>query len=130
MIEKLIELADVKNRIDIKRGEEKYFDNEWMINELLSEIEEVKDEIKPNNQPFLEDELGDILWDWLILVEKLKAKGLVNSHEAIIKRVVKKYSERIESLVGDSTDTKRWQEVKEKQKKALKKEQELLESKI
>ena len=127
MIQKLIKLADKKDKIDIKRGEAKYFDDTWIINELLSEIKEVQDEIRPNNQPFLEDELGDILWGWLILVQKLKAKGLVTSHEAIIKRAFKKYSMRISALKGDSSDNQRWQEVKKRQKEALQKEQKLLE---
>ncbi len=127
MIDKLIELAKIKDSIDIKRGEAKYFNNEWIINELLSEIKEVKEEIRPNNTPYLEDELGDILWGWLVLVQKLKSKGLVTSHKAIIQRALKKYSERINSLTGDSSDNKRWQEIKNKQKEALKREQELLE---
>ncbi len=127
MIDKLIELAKIKDSIDIKRGEAKYFNNEWIINELLSEIKEVKEEIRPNNTPYLEDELGHILWGWLVLVQKLKSKGLVTSHKAILQRALKKYSERINSLTGDSSDSKRWQEVKKRQKEALKREQELLE---
>ena len=127
MIDKLIELASLKDNIDKKRGETKYFEDDWIIGELLSEIKEVKDEIHPNNKPFLEDELGDILWGWLVLVQKLKSKGFVDSHEAIIQRVIKKYSQRMRSLIGDSSDDKRWQEVKEQQKEALKQEQELLE---
>ncbi len=127
MIDKLIELAKIKDSIDIKRGEAKYFNNEWIINEILSEIKEVKEEIRPNNTPYLEDELGDILWGWLVLVQKLQSKGLVTSHKAIIQRALKKYSERINSLTGDSSDNKRWQEVKKQQQEALKREQELLE---
>jgi len=121
-IKELIELVNLKDTIDIKRGEEKYFDIEWIIGELLSEVDEVKEEIKENNAPLLEDELGDILWGWLILVQKLKAKGLVSSHENIIKRALKKYQQRVISLKGDERDHDIWKNVKEKQKLELKKE--------
>jgi len=121
-IKELIELANLKDTIDIKRGEEKYFDIEWLIGELLSEVDEVKEEIKENNAPLLEDELGDILWGWLILVQKLKAKGLVVSHENIIKRALKKYQQRITPLKGNKEDCDIWKNVKEKQKLELKKE--------
>jgi NTP pyrophosphatase (non-canonical NTP hydrolase) len=121
-IKELIELSNLKDTIDIKRGEEKYFDIEWLIGELLSEVDEVKEEIKENNTPLLEDELGDILWSWLILIQKLKAKGLVTSHENIIKRALKKYQQRITPLKGNKEDCEIWKRVKEKQKLELKKE--------
>ncbi len=119
MIDKLIKLASLKDSIDLKRGEKKYFEDDWLIGQLLSEIQEVKDEIRPNNKPFLEDELGDILWGWLVLVQKMKSKGLVTSHESIIKRALKKYEERILPLKGDKRDNDIWKEVKAKQKKRL-----------
>jgi len=127
MIEELIALAALKDRIDIKRAEQKYFEDDWIIGELLSEIQEVKEEIRPDNQAFLEDELGDILWGWLILVQKLKSKGFVSSHEAIIRRVLKKYSQRIGALKGDENDAERWAEVKAEQKEALEAERGSLE---
>ena len=119
MIDKLIELAGIKDSIDLKRGEKKYFEDDWIIGQLESEIKEVKDEIRPNNKPFLEDELGDILWGWLVLVEKLKSKGLVTSHEAVIQRALKKYTQRIGSINGDSGDKVKWEEIKAKQKQEL-----------
>ncbi len=118
----LIELSKVKCEIDVKRGEKKYFDFEWLLNEISNEILEVKEEIKENNYPYLEDELGDILWGWIILVQKLQREGLVNSHEAIFKRALKKYKERILPLKGDMSDNEIWQRVKKKQKEALKRE--------
>ncbi len=129
-IERLIELTKYKHQIDLKRGEAKYMDNNWLLNEILEEIEEVREELKPDNIPYLEDELGDILWGWLILVEKLKNQGLITSHENIVKRALKKYQERIEPLTGKSIDSKTWQEIKAKQKKELKEELASLKSKL
>jgi len=118
----LIELSKLKCDIDIKRGEQKYFDFDWLLGEISSEILEVKEEIKENNHPYLEDELGDILWGWIILVQKLQREGLVNSHEAIFARAIKKYKERILPLKGNKEDYEIWQRVKEEQKKALENE--------
>jgi hypothetical protein len=58
----------------------------------------------------------------LILVEKLKNRGLVSSHKNIFKRALKKYRERVLPLTGTSIDSKIWKEVKRKQKIKLEKE--------
>jgi NTP pyrophosphatase (non-canonical NTP hydrolase) len=118
----LIELVAYKHQIDLKRKEAKYISNSWLLDEIVAEVKEVREEIKPNNTPYLEDELGDILWGWLMLVEKLRADGLISSHENIMARALKKYKERIEPLRGTPIDDKTWQEVKLKQKKELKRE--------
>ena len=34
---------------------------DWLLNAIVDEIQEVKEEIKPNNIAHLEDELSDIL---------------------------------------------------------------------
>jgi NTP pyrophosphatase (non-canonical NTP hydrolase) len=100
----------------------KYLDIDFSINELLLEVEEVKAEIKPNNIPYLEDELGDILWDWLLLVSNLKRLGLVTNHQNIINRAIKKYKERVLPFKGDMSDSIIWKEVKKRQKEELKRE--------
>ena len=121
-LEKLIELVAYKHKIDLKRAEAKYMDTEWLLNAIVDEVQEVKEEIKPNNIAHLEDELSDILWGWLTIVEKLKDEGYVRSHEAILERGLKKYEQRILSLKGDERDHAIWKEVKAKQKEELKKE--------
>ena len=116
----LIELSILNHKKDIKRGTLRYLDNGALLNAIISEVYEVKEEIKENNAPKLEDELCDILWGWMMLVENLKDIGLVSSHEKILKRALKKYQERIIPLVGEKDkDEQIWQEVKEKQKQAL-----------
>jgi len=122
MLKELIELAEYKHKIDLKRGEDKYLNINWILDEIISEIEETKAEIKENNRAKLEDELGDILWSWLILVEKLKHKKAVSSHQNIIKRALKKYKERILPLTGTAKDNIIWKEIKAKQKIALQNE--------
>jgi hypothetical protein len=127
-IKKLIELVAYKKQLDQTRAELKFTDNEWLLDAIISEVEEVKEEIKPNNRAYLEDELSDILWGWLSLVENLKSEGLVGSHEAIFKRALKKYEERILPLKGTSEDHAIWREVKKKQKEGLQREKLMEES--
>lgn len=121
--EKLIKLARQKHTIDLKRGERKYMDPLWLIENICKETDEVKEEIKADNHAYLEDELSDILWGWLILVEKLQSSGFSGSHQDIIKRALKKYEERILPLNGDRLDNEIWESIKAKQKVALEKEQ-------
>ena len=121
-LKKLIALTEHKQKIDLKRGEAKYMESDFLLDSITEEVEEVREEIKPNNLAHLEDELGDILWGWLILVEKLKEREFVGSHEDIFKRTLKKYEERILPLNGDENDHKIWKEVKAKQKIMLEEE--------
>ena len=121
-MQKLIELVGYKHQIDLKRGESKYMDSDWLLNAIVEEVQEVKEEIHPNNVAHLEDELSDILWGWLTIVEKLKDEGYVTSHEAILERGLKKYEERILALKGDERDHVIWKEVKARQKEELEKE--------
>ena len=121
-LNELIKLVKYKHELDLKRAEPKYMDSEWLLQAMRSEIDEVKEEIKPNNKAHLENELSDILWGWLTLVENLKDEGYVGSHEEIMTRGLKKYKERILSLYGDERDHKVWREVKATQKIALEEE--------
>ena len=127
-IEKLIELSKYNHKLDLKRGQDKYLSINWALSEIATEVQEVKEELEPNNTPFIEDELGDILWGLFMAIEKLKEVGYITSHEAIIKRALKKYEQRVLSLVGESkADKEIWSRVKQEQKEALFREkQELL----
>ena len=128
-LKKLLNLVEHKNKIDIKRGESKYMNTDWLLKTIVDEVEEVREEIKPNNQPYLEDELGDILWGWITLVEKLKDKGYVTSTNRVIERCLSKYEERILPLKGNSEDRMIWREVKAKQKVMLEEEIKLINQK-
>jgi len=121
-LEALLKLAKHKKQIDLKRGEAKFMNPHWLLDNIRDEVEEVREEIKSDNIAYLEDELSDILWDWMILVEKLKDNNYIGSHEDIMKRALKKYEERILPLNGDSGDDEIWRKVKARQKIALEKE--------
>ncbi len=121
-LSKLLALTSKNNEIDKKRGEEKFLRLDFALDEIAKEIEEVRAEIKENNIPHLEDELGDILWGWLMLVSKLKDAGYVTSMDAIIARCERKYTQRVGVLKGDKSDRESWRRIKERQKEALEEE--------
>lgn len=82
---------------------------------LRSEVQEVEQEIKDNNLVYLEDELWDILRDYMNLLHILEKQEKIRSRRDVFKRSFDKYSERID-------DKEKWilrKDTKEKQKKRL-----------
>ena len=77
------------------------------ITGILSEIQEVSDEIRPDNIVFLEDELGDIFWDYCNLLLCLQKEWKIRSWQDVFVRARRKYTERVDS--GDRDTTKRQQ---------------------
>lgn len=89
---------------------------EW----LLDEIEEVKVEFELWKRVFLEDELGDVFWDYICLLESLELEWKIDKQK-VFKRCFEKFSERLNTL--DGSDNGDWQEVKKIQKERLHAEQ-------
>ncbi len=71
------------------KGSETYF------HELPQEIWEAFDENKQNNSVYLEDELWDVFWDYLMLLNTLKLEWKIESVDNVIKRAYNKFSERV-----------------------------------
>lgn len=95
---------------------------EWYntyIKWIKSEFDEAIDEIKERNSVYLEDELWDIFWDYICLLNSLEQDKLINK-EKVFERCYKKFQERL----WDSPEFEHvnWKETKEKQKKELEKE--------
>ena len=84
---------------------------EWIENEMI----EMKDELRLWNRVLLEDELWDIFWDYICLLENLEQEGKI-SKEKVFDRCWTKFSERLKS---DGSDNGDWAEVKKKQKEKL-----------
>ena len=117
-IKKLLEIVKIRhNSKNIKSG---YFDS-WnsqkYFEELILEISEAKIENKKNNSVYLEDELWDILWDYLNLLEVLEMEKKINL-ENVFSRAYKKYSTRVNWKI----EWKLWSDIKIKQKEENKKE--------
>ena len=86
---------------------------------LEKEIQEAKNEIN-TNKVYLEDELWDVLWDYLCLLNSLKKEWKIDSIEKVLQRALTKYSWRINSENWEYNWN--WQEIKKKQKELLEKE--------
>ncbi len=112
---RLFSLIKEKETIDCQntwcKGSTTYFE------ELQKEIVEVCEELEKNRMVYLEDELGDVLWDYLNLLSHFEKEGKI-SHERVFERCVKKYTQRLNGVRSGTS----WEDIKTKQKKSLKKE--------
>lgn len=115
LLGELQKIAALKSQRDLKgswfKGSSTYLDA------LVEEISEVKEELVSGRQCFLEDELGDLLWDFVCLIEHLELEGKVDK-ERVFQRSVDKYAERVTNRSPGET----WDDVKLRQKLELKKE--------
>lgn len=119
-IDKLIEIAKRKSEID--KDNSWYQGSSTYLVEIKKEVDEVVEEIPKDRLCYLEDELGDVLWDYLSIVLSLgKEKGV--RLESIIERACRKYEERISAIENGIS----WDEIKQKQKCKLERELSLLD---
>jgi NTP pyrophosphatase (non-canonical NTP hydrolase) len=97
---------------------------ESAFNWLIDEIEEAKEELVAKKKVYLEDELWDVVWTILRIIELLDRDESVDKSR-IFDRVIKKYSERVYGL----DEWKKWNDIKKIQKTELLEEQTTLENK-
>lgn len=90
---------------------------------LIDEVNEAKHEYINKKQVFLEDELWDILWTILRIIELSDQEKVINK-DKILHRIEKKFSQRTYGL----RDWLKWNDIKKEQKIELKKEQDLLDN--
>ena len=74
---------------DFYKGSQTYFE------EIHKEINEAEAENKINNKIYLEYELGDIFWDYMCLLQSLKAEWKIESVESILERTYHKFIQRV-----------------------------------
>lgn len=100
-----------------------FWDPEQRIKNLIDEVQEVSNEIKLNNQIYLEDELWDIFRDYMNLLILLQERGYISNPKEILFKSYEKFHERISAIINktdkQSSDIAR-DEVKKMQKKKLK----------
>lgn len=90
---------------------------------IKEELAEVEAEIKEHNSVYLEDELWDIFWTTICLINSLGEDNLINK-DKVFHRCFKKYSERL----WDSPEFEavNWDKTKIKQKQDLANEHKIL----
>lgn len=118
LIEELFDVVRRKYTIDQKgtwsNGSSTY------LSAMKAEIQEVEDELQQDRICFIEDELGDILWDYLHVLNCLEhEKGIDIS--SVVKRALKKYDERISGIENNTS----WTKIKRLQKGRLEEEYKL-----
>jgi len=74
---------------DWYEGSETYFES------IYGEITEAQKENKEKNNVYLEDELWDMLWCQLMLLQSLKQEWKITSIDAVLERAYNKFSERV-----------------------------------
>ena len=113
---KLLDVARQKNMID--QDSEWSNGSETYLREIRLELDEVQEELDSERNCYLEDELGDVFWDYLNLLLALEQEGKI-SLSRVFERALVKYSKRIDGIQQGSS----WSEVKRQQKQRLAEEQ-------
>lgn len=113
--DKLLEIA--RRKFEFDKNNTWYSGSVTYLSEIKKEIDEVLEEIPNNRICYLEDELADVLWDYLNAVLSLEKEIGVNA-KSIIKRASEKYEERISAIENGVS----WDSVKRKQKLNLEQE--------
>jgi len=95
IIEKIYKLSE--KRINFLHN----IDNKWFykwyktyIEWIQDELEETKCEIKEKNSVYLEDELWDVFWDYLCLLNSLEQTWYIDKKK-VFERCYKKFSGRL-----------------------------------
>ncbi len=120
---KIKELAKSRIQEFIDTKNKWYYWHKTYVDWIDDELKEAKDEIKPNNTVYLEDELWDVFWDYMCLLNSLEQEWLISSQEKVFERCYKKFSERI-LAVRKSIPWQDWiwKKIKEKQNQEKAKE--------
>ena len=114
-IQKIIWLSETRIPHLIQHGMGGFHGSDTFVEWIENEMIEMKDELRLWNRVLLEDELWDIFWDYICLLENLEQEGKI-SKEKVFDRCWTKFSERLKS---DGSDNGDWAEVKKKQKERL-----------
>ena len=111
----LLDLVRKKNALDTNSDWSNTSDT--YLSEIKKEVDEVAEEIRLGRQCYLEDELGDVLWDYLNLLVSLEQEDKIVLGK-VFERARTKYQQRIDGIASGKT----WGEVKAEQKGALARE--------
>lgn len=114
--EKLIKIVKRKSALD--QGNTWSNGSSTYLEEIKKEVDEVIEEMPKQRDCYLEDELADVLWDYLNVLQAIEQERGI-SIDSVLARVCHKYEERISGLESGMT----WAEIKQNQKLVLAKEQ-------
>ena len=108
----MLEIAVRKVKFDITNSW--YNRSETYLSEIKNEVEEVIEKIPKQRNCYLEEELGDVLWDYLsILLASEKESGINIS--SVLSRACTKYEKRISGIESGQL----WADIESKKKASL-----------
>ena len=114
---KLLVLAQKRIKYFVSSKDAWYQGSKWFWEEIQKELQEAQDEYEAGNSVCLEDELGDVLRDYLCLLYSLEAEGKIQNTKNVLARAYDKFSQRVDSKTwADKGD---WKQIKQKQKQKL-----------
>ena len=97
---------------------------ETYLEAMKREIDEVVEEVPKHRACFLEDELGDLLWNYLNILLALEKQTDIDP-DAVLARACKKYEDRISGIENGQL----WKDIKAQQKAELRTEQQARDNK-
>ncbi len=119
-IQEIIQLSEVKYQHEIELQNE-YSSRKPYLEEIKKEINEVTEEIKKHNHIYLEDELADVLRDYINLLVGLKNEWYISKVNSVIETCKEKYGKRIsdklEGIVREETKKQQKKDLKERHSK-------------
>ena len=111
-------LAIAKRKLNFDQNNSFSNGSTTYLAEMKKEIDEVLEEIPKSRNCYLEEEIGDVLWDYLNVLAAMEKETGINP-QAVLARACKKYDERVSGIeVGEF-----WENIKERQKLRLAAEQ-------
>lgn len=114
--EQLLSIARRKSVIDTTSD---WFNgSQTYLNEMRTELDEVLEEIPLNRRCYLEQELGDLLWDYLNLLLALESETEIQL-ESVLERACIKFEQRVNGLENGLS----WSDIKARQKASSTEEQ-------
>lgn len=112
ILKDILELVERKNRIDFKGkwsvGSKTY------LGEIRTELAEVEEEIEAGRLCYLEEELGDVLWDYLNVL-----RCLADEEGVVIERVLDRMYAKFEERISGMENGESWAAIKVRQKAQL-----------
>jgi NTP pyrophosphatase (non-canonical NTP hydrolase) len=121
LIQQITTLSQMRIPFFLQSKNDRYKGSQTYFQEIRKEIDEAQAENREHNTVYLEDELGDVFWDYMMLLNALASEGKITNVEKVFERCWKKFSGRISESGENRSD---WNEVKAQQKAELKVEHE------
>jgi NTP pyrophosphatase (non-canonical NTP hydrolase) len=123
MIDRIINLSKLRIKFLVGKKWVWYKWAETYFESVKQELQEAKEEYKDNNSVYLEDELWDVFWTYLCLLNSLESEWKITSIDKVFERCYEKFIERVWEN-GDNYWSEIWEEIKKRQKIRRKKEHE------